>query len=102
MSTAVTVGVPIEDAPDLAELVPAFQEPPTELEAHPFDGAALAQLAGVLGSGGVPVLIAWIKSRTERRKHMSLNVLGVEATGYTIKELEPVLEMLRAESAPQD
>ena len=92
-----TLGVPIEDADDLAEVMRAFEEPPTKLEAHPFDGAALAQVVGVIGTGGVPVLLAWIKSRTEKRKHMSISAFGIEANGYTMKELEPVLEMLTSD-----
>jgi hypothetical protein len=97
VETAVTVGVPIEDADDLAEVARAFEEPPTKLEAHPFDRAALAQVGWIVSTGGVPVLIAWIKSRTEKRKHMSINAFGIEASGYTMKELEPVLEMLCSE-----
>lgn len=32
--------------------------------------------------------------RPEARKHMSISIGGIEATGYTAKELEPVLKML--------
>ena len=92
-----TVGVPTEDAKDLEELLRAFEQTPTRLEAHPFDGAALAQVVGVLSTGGVPVLLAWIKSRTEKRKHLSISAFGIEASGYTMKELEPVLERLRSD-----
>lgn len=98
METAVTVGVPVADADDLSDVTPVFADPPVALEAHPFDGAVFAQVAGVVTSAGVPVLLAWIKARTEKRKHMSISAYGVEATGYTVEELQPVLEMLKADS----
>lgn len=92
--------MPIEDADDLTRVIRAFVESPTTLETHPFDGAALAQVAAIVSSGGIPVLITWIKSRTDKRKHMSINAFGIEASGYTMKELEPVLEMLRFDQPP--
>ena len=68
---------------DLTGVIQAFVESPTTLETHPFDGAALAQVAGIVSSGGIPVLITWITSRTDKRKHMSINAFGIEASGYT-------------------
>jgi hypothetical protein len=98
---AVTLGVPTIEADDLAHVSAVFAEPPARLEAHPFDGAALAQVAGIVSTGGIPVLIAWINARAEARKHMSISVNGVEATGYTINELQPVLDMLQNEQGPE-
>jgi hypothetical protein len=102
MESLVIVGVPLDEAGELEDLGSIFAEPPVMLEAHPFDGDTFAQAAGVLISGGVPVLIAWIKSRTERRKYMSISANGVDASGYTIDELAPVLEMLKEQHRSSD
>lgn len=101
MTTAVVLGVPSDEAGDLASAAAAFAEPPTPLQSHPFDGAALAQIAGLVSAAGVPVLVAWINARAERRKHMSISAFGVEASGYTADELKPVLDLLRA-ARPDD
>lgn len=102
MSFPVTVGVPVQDRGDLDEIRGAFDEPPVELESRPFDGAVFAQVVGVLGTGGASVLIAWIKARAEARQHMSISAHGIEATGYTAKELGPVLDLLKLEAPDGD
>lgn len=96
MPVAIAVSVPEDEAEDLRGLEPSFVAPPEQVEAHPFDGEALAQLVGVLSTGGLSTLAVWLRARAKQRKHFRVSVDGMELTGYEVDEAERIIGLLQS------
>jgi hypothetical protein len=95
MPSIVVVSVPEGDAEDLNALQASFIGSPHLVEAHPFDGEALAQMVGALGTGGLGALTVWLRARAEQRKHFRVSFDGLEITGYGSEEAERIIRMLK-------
>lgn len=90
------VAVPVEDASSLTALQEELGLDGRTLESKPFDGDTLFQLVVPITIASVPILKTWIKARFEHRSNQTISVRGMKFTGYSVKELNELTDIMQA------
>jgi len=100
MTEAVIVQVPIDQAPELRQLIADAGQPEQEvLTSHAFDGATVVEAALALTSTAIPVLITWIKARAAIRKNSKVVFRnGPTLSGYTAREVARIIAQIEGET----
>jgi hypothetical protein len=102
----VAIGVELDHRGDLEDLVKALPKG-NVLEAHGLDGQAILTFVATLHAASIPVVIAWIRGRTQQRRNMFVVIDGHRFNGYTHDEVVRIIDALQAlehpaESRPSD
>lgn len=98
--TYASVQVPVEDREALMELATDADLGDVEImAAHPFDGSLMLQVLVPISTAAALVLRKWIDARQKTRQAYRVFVDGIELTGYTLDEVERLLQTKLASQA---
>jgi shikimate kinase len=97
MSPTMSLQVPVDEVESLEELLRTLQAPSETSRLHPFDGETVVQAVVTLSGAAIPILRIWLRARVEARKSYRLVYDGTEYEGYDVKEIERLVQVLKAD-----
>lgn len=97
MPFGLSVQVPLDEAASLRELLRHLDVHADTSQLHPFDGETVIQSVVALTGASIPVLRLWLRARVAERKTFRVVYDGTEYVGYTVDEVERLVEALKAD-----